>query len=209
MYKKVKYTKEEKRIIPTIIVFILIQALIIYGFLLCWEDRHPLDIKDTEQITITVEKVYVKETFFGHRSTSKSLIVASKTDEFAFHSGVSAEGYPNWKLEDLISKGDTLTLTFIRNERWGGGIHTVVAAKTETETYRTFEGYNRGSKLTPYLIIFAFFTLESLFLGVVFLYFLMLPIVLQDIKKKRLKNAKRKKKYKEKQKAEKLEAKNI
>lgn len=193
MYKKIKLNKEEKKILPTIIMFVLIQILIIAFFCHMWEGTKLIDIKDTEQIDITVEKVYRDERF-GRRSVGLgNLIIISDSVKYVFDNDVPSEGYPIRKLHELISKGDTLTLIFIRKERY----HTVVAAKTETETYRTLEGYNHGRKaLVPITIIFSAIV-ESIFLGALTLYFLGWSHHFKSIRKKMKKNAERRKKYKE------------
>ena len=197
MYKKIKLDREEKKVFTSIAVTILIQILIIYGFLCFWEDRHPVDIKDTEQITITVEKVYIEEGIEikpGHGTDN--LIVVSDLQKFRFQGNFPREGYSIRKLKEIISKGDTLTLVFIRNENRPTGPHTVVAAKTESETIRTLEALNRSQKLVAPLTIIVFFPLESVFLVYVYLCFLGWSERFKSIKKKRRKNAERKRKVK-------------
>ena len=164
--KKSKLSLIEKSKIRTILILILIQLLIIISFAFFMSGAQQIDINDTKRIDITVDDMYIFRV-----SKERQLFVVADSTCYLFTGRATFDDYSVHKLYNSISKGDRLSLIYYESDRiLFKKVNVVVDARTETETYRTLEEYNRGKQGIPTLVVVLYSIIELVFVGIVFVY---------------------------------------
>ena len=125
-----------------------------------------IDINDTKHIDITVDDIYIirvpKEDW---------LFIVADSTYYLFTSRATFEDYSVHELYNSIFEGDHLSLIYYESDSiLFKKVNTVVDARTETETYRTFEEYNRGKQGVPVFVVILFSIIEIIFVGIIFVY---------------------------------------
>lgn len=165
--------------ICTLLIFAIIQMVMVLFFIRTLSNSQPIDIQDTKQIDITVEDSY----YFKIPSEYR-LIVFSDSTKYLFESRATFEEYSVSKLYETISVGDRLSLIYYEADSALGKINIVVDARTETETYRSFEEYNRGKEGVPTAVVIIFSIIELTFCGIVILYIWFNSNIIKGIRRK-------------------------
>ncbi len=188
--KRMKFSIVEKKLIRMIIIFIILQALIIAVFLFELNGSYPINIQDTEQVDIVVEDIYYYRTRSGYK-----LCVVSDSNNYLFLNRSTFKEYSPSKLYRTISVGDRLSLVcYQTNIAFFGESNIVIEARTETETYRSYEEYLKGMKGAPVANVVIYTVIEVIFVGAVFVY----VWINQNIIKEFFKKVKRYKRNKQK-----------
>lgn len=167
--KKIKYSVVEKKLIRNVFISVLIQVLIIAMFFMAFNTNHPIDITDTEKTEITVDDIYYRITRGRH--STYWLIISENSTEFIFLSLEPSAEYSVNELYESISVGDRLSLRYYETFNILGKINLIVDARTETETYRTLEEYNKSKQGVDIAVIVIFSVFELLFCAIVFISF--------------------------------------
>lgn len=182
---KVKLSVVEKRTIRSLLVHVLVQVLIVLVFIRLISISLPINIDETEQITVTVEDAYRTKLPGGGRRVSENwLVVVADSNKYWFEN-VLFDKYPVNELHQSISKGDELTLTYYKASNIIlGNRNIVVAAESESETYRTIKAYNQSRQGVPVFVAVLFLITELVFLGELALYIWLKKNILKEIRKK-------------------------
>lgn len=159
---KFKLSTSEKKLIRTVLVYVLIQSLIVLAFMSMFRASHPVNIQDTKQIDITVE-----DTYYISIPKHSQLVVVATSGKYSFVNYSRFDEYSANEIYESISKGDKLSLTYYEGYSIVGKINRVVAAQTENETYRSLQGYIRGHQGLPAIIVLIFSIIEFVFIGLV------------------------------------------
>lgn len=164
--KKRKLSFTENKTVRAIFLFILIQTLIVFSFILLVKSSQQIDINDTRQVDITIDDIYIirvpKEDW---------LFVVADSTYYLFTSRASLEEYSVHELYNSISKGDHLSLIYYELDSiLFKKVNTIIDARTETEIYRTIEEYNRGKQGVPIFIVILYSIIELMFVGGLLIY---------------------------------------
>lgn len=164
--RKSKFSLAEGKNIWAIFVLIMIQVIVIFSFVLLWTSSRKIDIEDTKQTAVTVEDL-----FLIRAPGEDQLVVVADSTYYLFESRARSEERSVHELYDSISMGDRLALTYYVS----GGIlrkevNRVIDARTETEIYRSFEAYNRGRQSVSVFVVILYAVIETVFVGIVFVY---------------------------------------
>lgn len=188
---KVKLSVVEKRTIRSLLVHVLVQVLIVLVFIRLISISLPINIDETEQVTVTVDDAYRTKLPGGGRRVSENwLVVVADSNKYWFEN-VLFDKYPVKELHQSISKGDELTLTYYKASNIIlGNRNIVVAAESESETYRTIKAYNQSRQGVPVFVAVLFLITELVFLGELALYIWLKKNILKEIRKK-IKKSKR------------------
>ena len=146
-----KMSTGEKKLIKTVLIFVLVQIIIALLIVKAYHDSQPINIKDTKQIDIIVD-----DTYYLSYVKHSSFHIYSDNVKYSFENQNTAINYSSNKLDKTISAGDRLTISYI--ERWNiHGTKWVVDARSGNKVYRTLEEYNKQSALAlvPFLALFA------------------------------------------------------
>lgn len=161
--KKTKFSLVEKKLFRTILSFTLIQILIILIFVNALNSSYPININDTKQIDITVDDLYINRVF-----KSNYLIVVSELTKYEFTPRSTFKEYSVSKLHKTIFLGDSLSLIYYESNHFIWGTRNIVIdARTQTETYRSYEEYIKGKEGSSVAIIIIFSLIEIAFLGII------------------------------------------
>ena len=164
--KKTKFSLLEKKTLRMVIVLALIQMVIVFTFAHILIGSQQVNVNDTKQIDIIVDDIY----YFRIPGENQLFVVAdSKNYLFTSRSTFKENSVHN--LYDTISKRERLSLTYY--EAYNiilGQFNVVVDARSETETYRTFEEYNRAREGVSIFVVVLYSIIELIFGGVVFVY---------------------------------------
>lgn len=166
--KKMKLSVVEKKLLCTMLAFILIQMLIVFGFARFLNSSQPVDIQDIKQIDIVAEDISTVRV-----PRENWLIVVADSEQYVFENHSWHEEYSVNELYDSISEGDRLSLMYYESRNlFLGKANMVVDARTETEIYRSIEEYNRGKVGLPAAVaaIFSVSVIELFYIGVVAVY---------------------------------------
>ena len=162
---EMKFSLAEKKLFRTVIVFVLIQLLIAFAFIQMFSDGQPISIQDVKKIDVTVDDVYLVRA-----PKHDWLFVVSDSTKYLFRSSSTFKEGAVSALHKSISEGDELSLKYYEAEYFWGKANVVVDARTETETYRTIEEYNRARQGVPVFVVIMFSVIELVFVGIIFLY---------------------------------------
>ena len=151
-----------KNIIKTYIPFLFVQLLFLLLFIRIFSISQPIDISETIQIDIVVEDIRWVDRF-----RDNEMAVVADSTEYFFKSRATPNEPSIHELYNTISKGDKLSLTYYESDRYlfRGKTNVVVSARTETETYRSLEEFNRGRQGTGSFVIALLSAVELLFIG--------------------------------------------
>ncbi len=163
--KKISFSLVEKKLLRMVIILALIQLVIIFIFLRLFRGSQQVNANVTKQIDIIIDDIYCYRVQGEYK-----LFIVSNATEYLFDSRSTFEEYSVSELYESISKGDKLSLMYYRTHRIFGTVNLVVDARSESETYRTLEEYNKGRKGVPLFVVIAFFLIEIVYVGIVFVY---------------------------------------
>lgn len=162
--KKIRFSVVEKKLLREVLLFIAIQLVIIFVSARLFTNSQPTSIDDVKRVDITVDDTYrlkvLKET---------RLYVVSDSTTYVF------SAIPNFKeasaneIYKSINEGDKLSLMYEETFSIFGKTNLVVDARSETQTFRTFEGYNKGKENLPLIVIIASSVAEIVFIGIIFM----------------------------------------
>lgn len=154
----------------TIIFAALVQVLLISFLINGITDSKPIKVQDTQQVLITVEKT--KNT--GVSKGPQWFIVYSDSQKYYFDNFGIFGKYSNSELNEHISVGENLTLTYYEKYHLFANRNWVVEAENETEAFRTLDEYNELNSGTGILaaVIVIFCILEIIYCLFPFLFIL-------------------------------------
>ena len=137
-----KMSTGEKKLIKTVLIFILVQTAIVWIIACTVHNSRHIDIKDTKQIEITVDDAWY---ISGHRSSK--FVVSSNSVKYYFDKNNSDINYSHYELHKSISVGDRLTITYT-DDMWKlyGKKKWVLEAKSGNKVYRSLDEHNRINK---------------------------------------------------------------
>ncbi len=161
--KKLRFSVVEKKTLRTLIVFVVIQLVIIFVFVRLFRSSQQINIEDVKQIDITVDDTYR----FWTRHDSWLIVLSDSTD-YLFASPPTDEESSLHEIYKSIHKGDKLSLMYQEIYNFLGKTNLVVDARSETQTFRTFEAYNKGKEGLPLFVIILSSVIEIAFIGIVF-----------------------------------------
>lgn len=179
--KKIRFSFGEKRFIKAIFLFLIIQILIIFSFLLLVGGSQEININETKQIDITVDDTYIirvpKEDW---------LFVIADSTYYLFTGRATKEDYSVHELYNSISKGDCLSLRYYELDTiLLKNVNKVVDARSDTEIYRNIEEYNYGRHGVDIFVIILCSIIEIIFIGIVIIYCWINFNVIKSIYKKK------------------------
>ena len=163
--KKTKFSLLEKKTLRVVIVLALIQSVIVFTFVHMLIGSHQININDTKQIDIIVDDIY-----YFRIPRENWLVVVSDSTKYLFVSRSTLEEYSVNELYKFISEDHKLSLRYYETHNIFGKVNLVVDARSETETYRSIEEYNRGKQGIPAFVTIIFSVIELIFVGIVFMY---------------------------------------
>ncbi len=151
--KKTRFFRRVKRNLKnlkkrTIIFAVLVQMLLIAFLVNGITDSKPIKVEDTQQVTITVEKTKN----IGGSKGPKWFIVYSDSQKYYFDNFGIFGKYSNSELNEYISVGEKLTLTYYEKYHLFANRNWVVEAENETEVFRTLDEYNELNSGTGILV---------------------------------------------------------
>jgi len=161
--KKLRFSVVEKKTLRMLILFVVIQLVIIFISVSFFRDSQPTSIEDVKRVDIVVDDAYRLQILRENR-----LYVVSDSTTYVFTSRPGAKEYSVNQIYKSIHEGDRLFLMYKETSGIFGKVNFVVDARSETEIYRTFEGYNNGKKGLPLIIVIASAVIEIAFIGIVF-----------------------------------------
>lgn len=161
--KSIKLSREEKSLIRTLLIFILIQAILIVGFIMIYQISTEDDSDSVHTTDIIIEDIY-----FDVVTNRICLVVVSDSAEYLFFDTALERGeYSTSKLHKVLSIGDHLSIIYKDDQTFfGKEVKWIFDARGETEVYRWFDFSNQEHKF-PVAWIVVFSILESLLGGVV------------------------------------------
>lgn len=176
MKKQVKFSIQEKQIIKSLIVYLLVQLVIISFFAYTFIDSLPVDSDEIKQVDIVVE-----DTFYFRLLNSYWLIVYSDSADFFFSSGFTRnKEYSVSEINKSISNGDRLSLMYYEDMTFLGKQNIVVDAKSGNIIYRSIEAHNDREKTAPLFPVIMFPIVELIFGSYIFI---MIRLQTNEIKK--------------------------
>ena len=161
--RKQKSLLKRNHIFRSLAVRLLVQILIIVLFIGLLSESRPVALEDTIQRTICVDKTDYRRVFSERR-----FYIYADSVKYTFASG--NHGYSNSALSKTISAGDQLSIVYYEDSGLFGNANYIIAAQTETEVYRSLDGYYESKSGMPTIVIISFLIVELLFLGICFLY---------------------------------------
>lgn len=132
----------------TIIFAVIVQMLLIAFLVNGITDSKPIKAQDTQQVTITVEKTKN----IGGSKGPKWFIVYSDSQKYYFDNFGIFGKYSNSELNEHISVGEKLTLTYYEKYHLFANRNWVVEAENETEAFRTLDEHNKLNSGTGILV---------------------------------------------------------
>ncbi len=155
----------EIKIMRRLFLFIIIQFLIVFMFVQFIERSEQLDINDTQQIDIIVDDKYIFKALTEHR-----LVIVADSVNYLFMSRATIDEYSVDELYSSVSNGERLSLVYYESNFLFEKVNIVVDARTETQIYRTFDGYNYSKEGIHIFGCIIFSIIELLFVGGVYIY---------------------------------------
>lgn len=163
--KKNKFSLSEKKSFRIVIVLALLQLAIVFAFVHLLTACQQIHENDTKQIDITVDDAY-----YIRVPREDWLIVVSDSTKYLFKGRSTLEEYSTSELYKHISDSTKLSLRYKETRSVLGRINLVVDARSEAETYRSIEEFNRGRQGVPALITIIFSIIELVFVGIALIY---------------------------------------
>ena len=163
--KKNKFSLAEKKLIRTVIVLALIQFAIIFIFARMLIGSRQINANDTKQIDIIVDDIY-----YFRVPRENWLVVVSDSTKYLLKGRSTSEEYSVNELYESIIEGTKLSLMYKETHTVLGNVNLVVDARSETETYRSLEEFNRGKQGAPAFVTIIFSIIELIFVGIVLVY---------------------------------------
>ncbi len=160
-----RFSLVEKKLLRTVIALVLIQLLFIFSSIHMFICSQPISVNDTKQIEITVDDIY-----FVRVPRENWLVVVSDSTKYLFKSRLTFEECSVDELYESISEGNKLSLKYYEEYNILGKFNLVVDARTESEIYRTIEGYNQSKQGVTTLVVIIFSIIELVFIGIICLY---------------------------------------
>ena len=160
--KKLRFSVVEKKTLRMLIVFVVIQLVIIFISVSFFRDSQPTSIEDVKRVDIVVDDAYCLPVMRENR-----LYVVSDSITYVFTSRPGAKEYSVSQIYKSIHEGDRLSLMYKETSSILGKVNFVVDARSETEIYRTLDGYNNGKKDLPLFVIIFSSVIEIAFIGIV------------------------------------------
>ena len=151
--------------ITSVCKFILIQLVIVAIFVVVLDESKPIDLQQTRQINITIDDVHYYKTISEFR-----LVVCYNSKKYTFTSRATVGDYSVRKLYDTISVGDKLSVLYYEKDGIFAKNNIIVDARTETETYRSFENYVKGKRGLSSFVIVVFVISEVIVCGAFLFY---------------------------------------
>ena len=147
--RRISISIAEKKLLHAAILFALINLLVVFLSLCLLRGTQQINLSDTKQIEIIVDDMYVIRV-----PREYWLIVVADSTEYLFMSRSTIKEYSVGELEQSISIGDKLLLTYFESD---SGLlkksKVVVGARTEIELFRSLEEYNQGRQGAPMVVV--------------------------------------------------------
>lgn len=164
--KKTRFLRRVKRNLKrldkrTIICALLLQVLFICFLVNGINDSKTIKPEDTQQVTIVVEETKHFESAGGRGPDW--FIVYSDSQKFYFNNFGFFAQYSNSQLDESISVGEKLTLTYFEKYHLFANRNFVVDARSESEVFRTLDEYNKNFSYSDVAAIIIFCILEIIF----------------------------------------------
>lgn len=156
----------KKGLMRALLIFALVQIAIIVLYTYMLNESKPIELERVKQIDITVEEICYKKVISEYR-----LDIYSDLKKYSFASRGTTKEYSNSELYEIISTGDLLTIVYYEKSSVFGTENRVVEARTKTETYRSFEEYNKGKNGLSVGVTVLFVMIEIVFWGIFAFYF--------------------------------------
>lgn len=165
--KKIKLSLTEKKLLRTLLAFVLVQILIVIAFVRLFGGSQPVALHDTKQIDIIVEDIFAANVLKKNVLKKDLLVISADSEKYVLSNHSRREKYSVNELYKNISEGDSLTLICYEDYNIFGRVNIVVGARNETEIYRSIEEYNRSKEGVPAFVAVMFFVIELIFIGIV------------------------------------------
>lgn len=162
---KKKYSKTRRKCLKKILIPVVIQVIIILLFCEMLDMSRTIDIKDTKQLTVTVDAIRFDIGLFEDK-----VCIKSNSEQYIFGTNCTSNEYAIHEIFESISQGDEITIIFHEVDSIFGPQNWILDARTETEVFRTYEDYLK-SKTNIIPVVCALFSfVELLFLSGVFFF---------------------------------------
>ena len=155
----------EKKIVRVLSIVVFIQLMIILLFCRIWNESQTIDLKNTIQRNITVEEIYITRVISEYR-----LVIYSDSQKYLVASSTTAADYSVSKLYESISIGDELSIIYYEKNSIFNKNNIILDARSETETYRSYEEYKKGKMGLLFAVIIMFIVVELFFCGIIFVF---------------------------------------
>ena len=163
-----KKTKR-RNLFKSICTVVLIQLFIIWCFHLLLSNCKPPSLQETKKTTINVAHTFYTSALGG------TYYIQSDADKYYFPNHGAFSEYSNSKLNNSIQIGDKIHISYFE-DRWLLGFsrrNIIIEAYTDSEVYRTIGEYNESKKGLIPITVILFVLIESMFVGIVWTYFLL------------------------------------
>ena len=186
--KKVKFSIVEKRWIRSAFVLGLVQILILCFFTRLFSLAQPVGAHDVKQIDIIVEDIIYRRI---SSKTDLKLVIIADSEKYMYDTQTVFDEYSVRDLYESICVGDKLSLVCKKRHTIYGRVNTIIAIRSETETYRTVEEYNSRQQGVPLFVVVIFSIIELFFVGIVIVYVWINYRTIKDLCKKTKKRRKK------------------
>ena len=145
-----------------IIVIVIIQSLILIGFLVLLNKSQPVNITKATQRNIVVETVD-----YGRKYNESRLYVYENSIEYRFSRGALSNEYDSlFDISKAIHEGDRITITYIEKRGILTKTNLVIDAFSEDEVYLSYRQYNSDKHMTRIILSVCFAFLELVFIAI-------------------------------------------
>ena len=163
---KKKYSKTRRKCLKKILIPVVIQVIIILLFCKMINMSRTIDIKDTKQLTVTVDAIH-----YDHNGRLDNRVwIESNSQRYFFGRNATSNEYSVDEVFDSLSEGDQITIIFHEEDSIFGPQNWILDARTETEVFRTYEDYLKSKTNLIPAVCALFSFVELLFLSGVFFF---------------------------------------
>lgn len=162
---KKKYSKTRRKYCIKILVPVVIQVIIILLFCEMLDASRTIDIKDTKQMSVTVDTIR-----FDRGILENKVCIESNSEQYIFGTNCTLNEYSVHEIFESISQGDQIMIIFYVEESIYGTQNRILDARTETEVFRSYDEYlkNKTNIIPVVCVLFSF--VELLFVSGVFVF---------------------------------------
>ena len=149
---------KHKKMMRMFVKILSLQILMICLFIYALTSSQPVSTEALQEADITVEEVYRV-----YKKRGGMLKVIADSETYVFHNGGSSE-LSAAQLSKRIFAGDQLCISYVERDSLFGTRKVVVAARSDSEVYRTLEVYNSNREKGAVPLCILFLLMEGIFL---------------------------------------------